>query len=137
MVRPDVAVFGEKDYQQLTLIRAMARELALGVEVVGGRPGPGDDGMALASRNRYLSARERSTAAALSAALRAGASAGPEGPDAVLAAARAVLAAAPDLIPDYLELTDPDLGPPPPAGPAPLLGAARAGSTPPLANTPT
>ena len=60
LVRPDVAVFGEKDYQQLTLIRALSRELALGVEVVGVPTVREDDGMALSSRNRYLSAGQRS-----------------------------------------------------------------------------
>jgi pantoate--beta-alanine ligase len=129
LVRPDVAVFGEKDYQQLTLIRAMAGELALGVAVVGVPTVREDDGMALSSRNRYLSSEQRSAAAGLSAALRAGAAAGPQGPDAVLVAARAVLAAAPRLLLDYLELTAPDLGAAPTAGPARLLVAARAGST--------
>jgi len=129
LVRPDVALFGEKDYQQLTLIRAMARELALGVDVVGVPTVREDDGMALSSRNRYLSPEQRATSAALSRALRAGADAGPRGAEAVLAAAHAVLGSAPDLVLDYLELTDPDLGPAPVAGPARLLVAARAGTT--------
>ena len=129
LVRPDLAVFGEKDYQQLTLIRAMGRELALGVEVVGIPTVREDDGMALSSRNRYLAPEQRSAAAAISAALRAGAAAGPEGADAVLAAARTVLDAEHSLLQDYLELTDTDLGPAPVAGPARLLVAARAGST--------
>jgi pantoate--beta-alanine ligase len=129
LVRPDLAVFGEKDYQQLTLIRAMARELALDVEVVGVPTVREDDGMALSSRNRYLDPAQRAAAAAISAALRAGATAGPDGADAVLAAARAVLAGQPTLTADYLELTDPELGPAPVAGPARLLVAARAGTT--------
>jgi pantoate--beta-alanine ligase len=129
LVRPDLAVFGEKDYQQLTLIRAMARELALGVEVVGVPTVREDDGMALSSRNRYLTPEQRRAAATISAALRAGAAAGPRGAEAVRAAASAVLAAEPTLLQDYLELTDTDLGPTPAAGPARLLVAARAGST--------
>jgi len=129
LARPDVAVFGEKDYQQLTLVRGMARELALGVEVVGVPTVREDDGMALSSRNRYLDPAQRSAAAAISAALRSGSAAGPQGADAVLAAARRVLDGEPSLAPDYLALTDPDLGPAPSAGPARLLVAARAGST--------
>jgi len=136
LVRPDVALFGEKDYQQLTLIRAMARELALGLEVVGVPTVREDDGMALSSRNRYLSPEERARAATLSKALREGAAAGPRGADAVLVAARDVLATAPELVLDYLELTDPELGPAPAAGPARLLVAARAGSTRLIVNVP-
>jgi pantoate--beta-alanine ligase len=135
LVRPDLAFFGEKDYQQLVLVRAMARELALGVEVVGVPTVRENDGLALSSRNRYLTPEQRSAAVALSAALRAGADAGPHGADAVLSAARAVLDAEPSLVPDYLELTDVDLGPAPAAGPARLLVAARAGSTRLLDNT--
>ena len=129
LVRPDVAVFGEKDWQQLTLVRGMARELALGVEVVGVPTVREDDGMALSSRNRFLDGDQRTAAAALSAALRAGSAAGADGADAVLAAAHAVLDTAPGLVLDYLALTDPDLGPLPAQGPARLLVAARAGST--------
>jgi pantoate--beta-alanine ligase len=129
LIRPDLALFGEKDYQQLTLIRAMARELELGIEVVGVPTVREDDGMALSSRNRYLAPEQRAAAAAISAALRAGVAAGPDGAGAVLAAARSVLSAEPSLLPDYLELTGPDLGPAPTAGPARLLVAARAGGT--------
>ncbi|HEY0401905.1 MAG TPA: pantoate--beta-alanine ligase [Blastococcus sp.] len=136
LVRPDLALFGEKDYQQLTLIRALARELALGVEVVGVPTVREDDGMALSSRNRYLTPEQRTAAATISAALRGGAGAGPAGAAAVLAAARRVLDAEPTLAQDYLELTDTDLGPAPAAGPARLLVAARAGTTRLLDNVP-
>jgi pantoate--beta-alanine ligase len=129
LVRPDLALFGEKDYQQLTLIRAMARELALGVEVVGVPTVREDDGLALSSRNRYLDPAQRAAAVALSRALQAGADAGARGADPTLAAARAELAREPSLTLDYLALTDPDLGPPPAAGAARLLVAARAGTT--------
>lgn len=135
LVRPDSAFFGEKDYQQLTLVRGLARELALPVEVVGVPTVREADGLALSSRNRYLDPERRAAAATISAALRAAAAAGPRGADAVLAAARAVLDERPDLLQDYLELTDTDLGPAPAAGPARLLVAVCAGSTRLLDNT--
>ena len=134
LVRPDVAVFGEKDYQQLTLIRHMARELALGVEIVGCPTVRESDGLAMSSRNRYLSDEERQRAAHISAALRAGVAAGPDGADAVLAAAQAVLDSA-GITPDYLVLTDPDLGPAQPGAEARLLVAARVGTPRLLDNT--
>jgi pantoate--beta-alanine ligase len=129
LVRPDVAVFGEKDYQQLTLVRRMVADLDLGVRVAGVPTVREPDGLALSSRNSYLSTAERPRAAVLSAALRAGAAAAAGGATAALAAARAVLDTAEGVEVDYLALRAPDLGPAPPAGPARLLVAARVGGT--------
>ncbi|PVZ13009.1 pantoate--beta-alanine ligase [Actinomycetospora cinnamomea] len=126
---PDVAFFGEKDYQQLTLIRRMVRDLDTDVHVVGVPTVREVDGLALSSRNAYLSEEERAAAVAISAALSAGQHAGEQGAAAVLDAARSVLSAEPRLEPDYVELRDEDLGPTPQIGPARLLIAARAGAT--------
>ncbi|WP_342132162.1 pantoate--beta-alanine ligase [Hydrogenophaga sp. OTU3427] len=68
---PRTAVFGKKDYQQLMVIRNMVRQLALPIEIVGGETRRADDGLALSSRNGYLSAEERAQAVQLSQALRA------------------------------------------------------------------
>jgi pantoate--beta-alanine ligase len=123
---PTYAVFGEKDYQQLTLIRQMVADLEMPYEIVGVPTIREPDALALSSRNRYLSDTERKQALSLSRALDAGAAAASAGPDALLAAARAE---AGDLDLDYLELRDPMLGPAPATGPARLLIAARVGST--------
>ncbi|MFE0131520.1 pantoate--beta-alanine ligase [Streptomyces sp. NPDC059037] len=72
LTRPDVALYGQKDAQQLALIRRMVRDLNFGIEIVGVPTVREDDGLALSSRNRYLSAAERRTALALSQALFAG-----------------------------------------------------------------
>jgi pantoate--beta-alanine ligase len=127
-VRPERAFFGEKDYQQLVLVRRMVRDLGTDVEVVGVTTVRDPDGLALSSRNAFLSAPERLAARALSAALRAGEAVSGDA-DAVLAAARRVLDAEPGVELDYLALRDPDLGDPPPSGPARLLVAARVGQT--------
>ncbi len=129
LVRPDLAVFGQKDYQQLVLIRRMAADLCLGVEVVGAATVREDSGLALSSRNAYLDADQKRLALALSRALRAGADAGPAGAERVLADATAVLDTAEGVDVDYLALTDPALGDPPASGEARLLVAARVGST--------
>jgi pantoate--beta-alanine ligase len=71
LVRPDVAVFGQKDYQQLLLIRRMAADLSMDLEIVGLPTVREPDGLAMSSRNGYLSADERARAPALSQALRA------------------------------------------------------------------
>ncbi|HEY2193990.1 MAG TPA: pantoate--beta-alanine ligase [Actinomycetospora sp.] len=129
IVAPDVVFFGEKDYQQLTLIRRMVRDLDIDVHVVGVPTVREEDGLARSSRNAYLDADARRAAVAISAALMAGRHAGEQGPAAVLTAARDVLDAEPALDVDYVELRDPDLGPTPDGGPARLLIAARAGTT--------
>ena len=126
LVRPDVAVFGEKDYQQLVLIKQMNDALCLGTDVQGCPTVREADGLAMSSRNAYLTPEQRQQAPALYAALRAGAAASAEGPDAVLAAAHAVIDEAPGVDLDYLELTSADLGDPQP-GDARLLIAARVG----------
>jgi pantoate--beta-alanine ligase len=126
LVRPDVAVFGEKDYQQLALIRRTVADLELGVRIVGAPTVRDPDGLALSSRNRYLTREQRQQALALSRALRAGAEEGPSGAGAVLKAAAEALRG---IDVDYLALRGVDLGPAPATGPARLLVAARVGTT--------
>lgn len=129
IVRPDRAFFGEKDYQQLVLIRQLVSDLNVAVQVVGVPTVREADGLAMSSRNRYLSDVEREQAGALSAALLAGTYAAPSGPAAALDAARAVLDEVPEIEVDYLELRDPMLRPAPAAGPGRMLVAARLGRT--------
>jgi pantoate--beta-alanine ligase len=129
IVRPDRAFFGEKDYQQLVLIRQMADDLNLDSRIVGVPTVRESDGLAMSSRNRYLNPEEREQASALSSALLAGMYAAGGGPAAVLDAARAVLDEVPAIVTDYLELRGPWLEHAPIAGPARLLVAARLGAT--------
>lgn len=136
LVRPDVAVFGEKDYQQLVLVRRMSRDLCLGVEVVGVPTVREPDGLALSSRNRYLDPAERSRAVVLSRSLRAAAERAAYGLPAARWAAMRVLDEVPksELDLDYLAIRTPDLGEvtdphPATATPARVLVAARVGTT--------
>jgi len=103
----DQAYFGQKDAQQLLLIRRMASDLDFPVEVISVATARETDGLALSSRNMYLAESDRETALCLSRALRAGADAAVEGPSAVRRAARAVLVKEPLALIDYLVLVDP------------------------------
>ncbi|MEU3166166.1 pantoate--beta-alanine ligase [Streptosporangium sp. NPDC006930] len=150
LVQPDVAVFGQKDAQQLAMIRRMVADLNLPVSIVGGPTVREPDGLALSSRNRYLSRDDRVAALSLSRALEAGAGqaldrgdgadetraleagAGRRAPAEIRRAALAVLEAEPSLAVDYLVLVDPatfaEVGDDH-TGEAILAVAARVGST--------
>jgi pantoate--beta-alanine ligase len=132
-VQPDLALFGEKDFQQLAVIRAMVRDLDLAVEIVGVPTQRDADGLALSSRNQYLSPEQRIAARTLprvlletAQALRSGA-----GVRLALEEGRRALRQASFDEPDYLELCDPDTLLPLTAldRPARLLVAARIGTT--------
>jgi len=129
LTRPAVAVFGQKDAQQLTLVRRMVTDLNLDVVIEPVPTVRDPDGLATSSRNRYLSAADRAVALTLPRALQAGQAAAASGADAVLAAARDVLRAQPALAVDYVALVDPGTFGPAGPGPALLVAAARAGGT--------
>jgi pantoate--beta-alanine ligase len=133
--RPDVAIFGEKDYQQLLVIRRMVRDLDLGVEIVGGPTARESDGLAMSSRNAYLDKTQREMASALPAAmdmavdrLREG-----EAADAVETRVKAILAEAGFSPIDYVEARDGEtlerLGPGPVGKGARVFVAAWMGKT--------
>ena len=119
IVRPDRAFFGEKDYQQLILVRQMVADLNVDVRIVGVPIVREDDGLAMSSRNRYLDVDQREQAGALSAALLAARYAAGTGVAAALDAARAVLEEVPGIDVDYLEVRGPGLEPAPVQGPGP------------------
>jgi pantoate--beta-alanine ligase len=129
LTRPAIAVFGQKDAQQLTLVRRMVTDLNLDVVIEPVPTVRDPDGLATSSRNRYLAAADRAVALALPRALRAGQAAAASGAGAVLSAARDVLRAQPALAVDYVALVDPGTFGPAEPGPALLVAAARAGGT--------
>jgi pantoate--beta-alanine ligase len=129
IVHPDRAFFGEKDYQQLVLVRQMVADLNVDTQIVGVPIVREADGLAMSSRNRYLDEVEREHAGALSAALLAGMYAASGGAAAAIDAARAVLDEVPAIEVDYLEVRDPMLGPAPAEGAARMLIAGRLGTT--------
>jgi pantoate--beta-alanine ligase len=120
MVRPTRAYFGRKDAQQVAVVKQVVRDLALGIEIVACPTVRDPDGLALSSRNAYLSANNRAAALALPRALQAGLDAHAAGTDAV-AAARRLLDAETRLSVDYVAVADLD-------GPT-LAAAVRVGST--------
>ncbi len=121
IVRPDRAYFGQKDAQQAAVVERLVADLNVELEIRVVPTVREEDGLAVSSRNAYLSAEEREAAAALPKALRAGEEAQGRGAD-PLEAARAVLAAETRLAPEYVELARLD-------GRVYLLAAARAGRT--------
>jgi pantoate--beta-alanine ligase len=129
---PGLAFFGEKDFQQLALVRRMVADLDIPVRIVGVPTVREPDGLALSSRNRYLSAEQRVVALRLSAALQAGVSSADRGRSGILAAAHRVLDSVEALELDYLALVDEatfDDVRPGATGPARLLVAAKVGTT--------
>jgi pantoate--beta-alanine ligase len=110
-VRPDVAVFGEKDYQQLATIRRMVRDLDWGIDIVGGPIVREPDGLAMSSRNVYLSADEREAALALSRSLaeaRRACGAGETNPETILDRVRSAVATEPLVQLEYAAIVDAD-----------------------------
>jgi pantoate--beta-alanine ligase len=132
-VRPDVAIFGEKDYQQLRVVTQMARDLDLGVKVIGSKTVRERDGLAMSSRNVYLSAEERQVAPTLHKAMKASAARIRAGEDiaAALAAGEEMIGNAGFAL-DYLEARHAETLAPIGSlkeGPIRMLVAARLGTT--------
>jgi pantoate--beta-alanine ligase len=137
-VQPDIAFFGKKDYQQLMVIRRMVQQMALPIEIIGGETRRAEDGLALSSRNGYLSTEERAEAVQLSMALKGLAAAARAGNAAGVLDVTTIEAAAMQALrargwqPDYLTVRrQHDLSPltGPCTEPLVVLGAAKLGKT--------
>lgn len=131
--RPDVAIFGEKDFQQLRVVTQMARDLDLGVKVIGSRTVRERDGLAMSSRNVYLSPEERQTATVLYRAMKGTAGRIQAGEAITTAMARgAEMIKAAGLALDYFELRHAETLAPVSSrkdGPLRILVAAKLGTT--------
>ena len=106
VLAPDAAVFGEKDFQQLVIIRRMVRDLNFKIDIIGVPTVREEDGIAYSSRNQYLNSEERKQAAVLHKALQAAANARRKSADDIIALARNVINEAPLARIDYVELVD-------------------------------
>jgi pantoate--beta-alanine ligase len=129
IIRPDAAIFGEKDYQQLAIVRRMARDLFFNLEIIGHPTVREADGLAMSSRNRYLNADERKRAAAFPAALSTAAR--ENDPGQIMAKATALITNGTGSAPQYVELVDAETLAPLAAleRPAVLAAAVKIGET--------
>ena len=129
IIRPDVAIFGEKDYQQLAIVRRMARDLFFNLEIIGHPTVREADGLAMSSRNRYLNTDERKRAAAFPAALSTAAR--ENDPGQIIAKATALVTEGTGSAPQYVELVDAETLAPLAAldRPAVLAAAVKIGET--------
>lgn len=106
ILRPDTAIFGEKDYQQLAVLRRMTRDLFLGLEIIGHPTVREPDGLAMSSRNRYLSPEQRTQAGRFPAALQA--AAGKDSPQEIVETATALITHGTGTAPEYVAVVDAD-----------------------------
>ena len=129
IVRPDAAIFGEKDYQQLAIIRRMARDLFMGIEIIGHPTVREADGLAMSSRNRYLSADERARAKTFPAALRCAAV--EKDPAVIISRAAGLITEGTGSAPEYIAVVDSETLEPLDAldRPAVLAAAVKIGQT--------
>jgi len=129
IIRPHAAIFGEKDYQQLAIIRRMVRDLFFGLEIIGHPTVRDADGLAMSSRNRHLDDDERKRAAAFPAALSAAAR--ESDPAQIVAQAKTLITAGTGAEPQYVELVDAETLAPLAAldRPAVLAAAVKIGET--------